>query len=71
MSKYTHNLVNGVQVILTSEEIAELEARDAALEQQQIAEQTAEQAKIDLKASAHAKLAALGLTADEIAALGA
>ena len=30
-----------------------------------------EQAKIDLKASAHAKLAALGLTAEEIASLGA
>ena len=29
----------------------------------------AEQAKIDLKASAHAKLVALGLTADEIASL--
>ena len=31
----------------------------------------AEQAKIDLKASAHAKLAALGLTPEEIASLGA
>jgi len=31
----------------------------------------AEQAKIDLKASAHAKLSALGLSADEIATIGA
>jgi hypothetical protein len=30
MSQYTHNMVNGVRVDLTSEEIAELEARDAA-----------------------------------------
>lgn len=27
---YTHKMVNGIQVALTSEEIAELEARDAA-----------------------------------------
>lgn len=30
MSKYTHKMVNGVDVPLTPEEIAELEARDAA-----------------------------------------
>jgi hypothetical protein len=30
MSQYTHNMVNGVRVDLTPEEIAELEARDAA-----------------------------------------
>ena len=30
MSQYTHNMVNGVRVDLTAQEIAELEARDAA-----------------------------------------
>jgi hypothetical protein len=30
MSQYTHNMINGVRVDLTPEEIAELEARDAA-----------------------------------------
>ncbi len=30
MSQYTHKVVNGVTVPLTPEEIAELEARDAA-----------------------------------------
>ena len=30
MSQYTHNMVNGVRVDLTPQEIAELEARDAA-----------------------------------------
>jgi hypothetical protein len=29
MSQYTHNMVNGVRVDLTPEEVAELEARDA------------------------------------------
>ena len=30
MSQYTHNMVNGERIDLTPEEIAELEARDAA-----------------------------------------
>jgi hypothetical protein len=30
MSQYTHNMVNGIRVDLTTQEIAELEARDAA-----------------------------------------
>jgi hypothetical protein len=30
MSQYTHNMINGVRVDLTTQEIAELEARDAA-----------------------------------------
>lgn len=32
MSIYTHKMVDGVEVLLTPEEIAELEARDAAWE---------------------------------------
>ena len=54
---------------LTAEEIAQREA-DVATYAAQKAEQDAEaQAKATAKASARAKLAALGLTEDEIAAL--
>jgi hypothetical protein len=54
---------------MTDEEIAQLNAFRAEAEEketQRVAEQTA---KAALKASAEAKLAALGLTAEEIAAL--
>jgi hypothetical protein len=68
-------MVDGVLIDLTSEEIANIESEaivfaqeQTRLETERIAEQ---QAKADLKASAHAKLAALGLTAEEIASLGA
>lgn len=58
------------QVIpLTPEEIAQLEADRAAAEAAEAERLAAEQAAADAKASAEAKLAALGLTADEIAAL--
>jgi hypothetical protein len=54
---------------LTTEEIAQREA-DAALDAAKMAEmQAVEAAKAAAKASAEAKLAALGLTAEEIAAL--
>ena len=56
-------------VDLTPEEIEQraVDAQLAAIEQAE--REAAEQAKADAKASAQAKLAALGLSADEIAAL--
>lgn len=56
-------------VPLTVEEIAQREADAAAFAAEQAARQAEEDAKAEAKASAQAKLAALGLTADEIAAL--
>jgi hypothetical protein len=56
-------------VPLTAEEIAQREADAAAFAAEQAARQAEEDAKAEAKASAQAKLAALGLTADEIAAL--
>lgn len=58
------------EVELTAEEIAQREA-DAAAHAVAEAERIAqEEAKVAAKAAAEAKLAALGLTAEEIAALG-
>lgn len=54
---------------LTEEEIAEREALAAQAEQERLEREAADQAKAEAKASAESKLAALGLTADEIAAL--
>jgi hypothetical protein len=54
---------------LTAEEIAQREADAAAFAEQKAAEEAAAEAVAEAKASAEAKLAALGLTADEIAAL--
>lgn len=54
---------------LTQEEINRLEADKAAFLAEQEARNIAEQAKAAAKASAEAKLAALGLTPEEIAAL--
>jgi hypothetical protein len=61
----------GVETIveLTAEEIAQLEIDRANAEALRLQEETAAAAKATAKASANAKLAALGLTADEIAAL--
>jgi hypothetical protein len=56
-------------VPLTAEEITANEAAAAQAELDRAAEEAAAQAKADAKASAEAKLAAFGLTADEIAAL--
>ena len=57
------------EVPLTAEEIAQREADAAAYAAEQAAREAEELAKAEAKASAEAKLAALGLTADEIAAL--
>lgn len=57
------------EVELTAEEIAQREADAAAFAEQKALEDAAKAAAEEAKASAQAKLAALGLTADEIAAL--
>jgi hypothetical protein len=54
---------------LTAEEITQREAEAATYAAQAAAEEAEAQAKAAAKASARAKLAALGLTEDEIAAL--
>jgi hypothetical protein len=54
---------------MTAEEVANMEAAQAQAEAQRAEEQAAAAAKAEAKASAEAKLAALGLTAEEIAAL--
>lgn len=54
---------------LTAEEIAQREADRVAFEAEQAQRQVEAEAKAAAKEAAHAKLAALGLTADEIAAL--
>ncbi len=61
----------GVQTIveLTDEEIAQKAADGERYNIRKQEEQAAEEAKATAKASAEAKLAALGLTAEEIAAL--
>jgi len=56
-------------VPLTAEEIADLQAAAAQAEQDRLAAEAEAAAKAAAKAAAEAKLAALGLTADEIAAL--
>ena len=56
-------------VPLTAEEIAQREADAAAWQVEEDARIAAEAAAQVAKEAAHAKLAALGLTADEIAAL--
>jgi sugar-specific transcriptional regulator TrmB len=59
-----------VQIIpLTEEELAEREAMRIQAEADQLQREADELAQAEAKASAQAKLAALGLTADEIAAL--
>jgi hypothetical protein len=59
------------EVPLTAEELAQRETDRLAYEAQKAARLAAEEAKEALKASANAKLTALGLTADEIAAITA
>jgi len=53
----------------TAEELAQREVEAAKFAEIKAAEEAAEAAKAAAKASAEAKLASLGLTADEIAAL--
>lgn len=74
MDKPTKLIVNcetGEQTVieLTDEEIAQLEADRVAAEAERITRQAAEEAKAAAKASALAKLAALGLTEDEAKAI--
>lgn len=61
----------GVQIEteLTDAEIAEMEARAAQIEINRVAREAEVAAVAEAKASAQAKLAALGLTLEEIAAL--
>ena len=61
----------GIETIieLTDAEIAQMEADATAAAARKAEEDAAEAATAEAKASAQAKLAALGLTADEIAAL--
>ena len=65
------NCTTGVESVieLTDAEIAQMEADAAAYAVRKAEEDAAAQAVAEAKASAQAKLAALGLTADEIAAL--
>ena len=56
-------------VDLTPEEIAEREALAAQAEQERLEREAQEAARLEAQASAEAKLAALGLTPEEIAAL--
>jgi hypothetical protein len=58
-----------VEVPLTQEEIAQREVDAAAAATAQAEREAAEAAEATAKASAQAKLAALGLSAEEIAAL--
>jgi len=57
------------EVELTDEEVTQRETDAAAYAVEQAAKEAAATAKAAAKASANAKLAALGLTAEEIAAL--
>ena len=57
------------EVELTDAEVAQREADAAAYAVEQAAREAAEAAKAAAKASGEAKLAALGLTAEEISAL--
>jgi hypothetical protein len=56
-------------VPLTEEELAEREQMRVQAEAERLAREAEEQAKAEAKASAQAKLAALGLTEDEISAV--
>lgn len=74
MSKPTKLIVDcstGIQteVELTEEEIAQMETDRQAFEAEQAARTAEEEAKAATKASALAKLAALGLTEDEAKAI--
>jgi hypothetical protein len=57
------------EVELTDEEVAQREADAAAYAVEQAAKEAVDAAKAAAKASGEAKLAALGLTAEEISAL--
>ena len=65
------NCTTGVQSVieLTDEEIAQLEIDRASAEADRATREAEAEAKAAAKAAGQAKLAALGLTAEEIAAL--
>ena len=65
------NCETGVESVieLTDAEIAQMETDRIAAEAERAEQKAAEQAAADAKASAQAKLAALGLSVEEIAAL--
>ena len=65
------NCTTGVESIieLTDAEVTQMEADAQAAEARKAEEDAVRQAEADAKASAQAKLAALGLTAEEISAL--
>lgn len=71
--KLTVDCVTGEHILepLTPEELAESEAIALELEAERIEREALELAQAEAKASAESKLAALGLTAEEIAALKA
>lgn len=64
VEKGTHEYVD-----LTPAEIAERDQQAAQAEVDRAAREAEEQAKADAKLAAQAKLAALGLTGDEVAAI--
>ena len=70
-TKLVVNCSTGIttEVELTAEEIAQREADALAWGEVEAEREAVESAKASAKASAEAKLAALGLTADEITAL--
>jgi hypothetical protein len=71
LQKVTVNCETGVTeyIDLTDVEVAEVKAREAEAERQWELREQEKIARAAAKASAEAKLAALGLTAEEIAAL--
>lgn len=71
LTKLVFNCDTGLteEIELTAEEIAEREAAQAQFEIDQAARAAEQAAKDAAKASAEAKLATLGLTPEEIAAL--
>lgn len=71
-TKLIVDCTTGEQTIveLTDEEIAEREAMAAQALADRLEQEAADQARAEAKASAQTKLAALGLTEAEIAALG-
>ena len=70
-TKVEINCETGEETIieLTDAEIAQMEESRLAWEAEQVVREAEEAAKAQAKAAAEAKLAALGLTAEEIAAL--
>lgn len=71
LTKVIVDCSTGVQTVLplTEEEIADLEATRAEIEEQRAAAEAEAEAKAEAKASALAKLTALGLSEEEAAAI--